>query len=102
MNHSIRDYLIMFKWYQMNFQILLIQKSWESLSGDMTSKGMRIFKEIFARDPDAKALFPFRNARMEDLPNDVKFRGHASRLAICSCTPVIQDRGVFANQERET
>ena len=49
------------------------------MSSDMTGKGMRIFKEIFTRDPETKALFPFRNARMEDLPNDVKFRGHASR-----------------------
>ena len=68
--------------FQTLFQILLIQKSWKCLSRDMTGKGMRIFKEIFSRNPDTKALFPFRNAKMEDLPNDVKFRGHASRSAI--------------------
>ena len=58
---------------------MLIKKSWKTLSSDMTGKGMRIFKEIFTRDPETKTLFPFRNARMDDLPNDVKFRGHASR-----------------------
>ena len=40
---------------------------------------MKIFTEIFKRSPEAKALFPFRNAKPEDLPNDVTFRGHSSR-----------------------
>ena len=46
----------------------------------MTGRGMKIFTEIFKRSPEAKALFPFKNAKPEDLPNDVTFRGHSSRF----------------------
>ena len=59
----------------------IIRQTWKLISNDMTDRGVRIFLTIFERQPKVRELFPFHDKKTkEELMNDARFRGHASRF----------------------
>lgn len=60
----------------------VIYRSWRRLSPEIVGIGTRVFMYIFHELPHVASLFPFRDVPLEDLPDDPRFRSHASRFML--------------------
>ena len=60
----------------------LIRFTWNRLEPNMAEVGSMVFGRIFNRNPDVKALFPFKGVYGEALQNHPVFTNHAYRSVI--------------------
>ena len=67
----------------------LIRFTWNKLETNMEEVGSMVFGRIFNRNPEVKALFPFKGVYGEALRNHPVFTSHAYRSVICDTSTLI-------------
>lgn len=69
-------------------EVKLIKHTWRRLDDDMTGRGAKIFREIFALQPEVKGLFNFSYIPDDELQGNMLFKAHAARFMQVICAVI--------------